>query len=462
MQNFGIMRYILPILVLISVLLTACLNKESNTTTTSSEARVSTFTFMTDTANPGLTATTYKVEHRTDTGLIYSVDSLAFGTRLDSVVPSVTYMATPGTVNFILPDTTIISTGVDTMDFTKKPIYLHVLASDMETEKFYEINIAVHQANPDLYVWSCLTDNIFAPQPAPNCETKAFHIQDQIIVFVNDGLSTRIYQSKDGEKWETNTQTIAGLPVPCHVRDILRHGQELYYIDGTSLYTSSDLTTWTEKDYSSANFTPINMLVSYDGKPWCIVQDNTSQGLMLATIQGDQIEVQTEINGLEGGVLPAGFPISDFAALEFSSSSERPRAMVVGGRAMNGDIVNARWNLEYAAKAGYRIKDFSIAQPTFETLNGVSIIQYDDQLMMFGGTDNNLEMRTDILYSKDEGMNWYVPDSANNQLPRNYTTRSHQSVVVDNEDNIYIIGGQTTTQSLSDVYRGFLNSSKWD
>jgi hypothetical protein len=183
---------------------------------------------------------------------------------------------------------------------------------------------------------------------------------------------------------------------------------------------------------------------------------------MLATIQGDQIEVQTEINGLEGGVLPAGFPISDFAALEFSSSSERPRAMVVGGRAMNGDIVNARWNLEYAAKAGYRIKDFSIAQPTFETLNGVSIIQYDDQLMMFGGTDNNLEMRTDILYSKDEGMNWYVPDSVNNQLPRSYTTRSHQSVLVDNEDNIYIIGGQTTTQSLSDVYRGFLNSSKWD
>jgi hypothetical protein len=59
-------------------------------------------------------------------------------------------------------------------------------------------------------------------------------------------------------------------------------------------------------------------------------------------------------------------------------------------------------------------------------------------------------------------MYWYVPDSVNNQLTRSYTTRSHQSVLVDNEDNIYIIGGQTTTQSLSDVYRGFLNSSKWD
>lgn len=461
MQNFKHMRYILPILLVALVGLTSCLNN-TTTSTTSSEARVATFTFVADTANPGLTAMTYKVEHRSDTGLIYSPDSLTFGTRLDSVIPSVSYLATPGMATFILPDTTIVSTGTDTMNFTVRPIYLHVLASDMKTEKVYEINIFAHQVNPDLYEWSCLTDNLFAPQEAPNCEMKAFYIQDQIIVYVNDGLSTHIYQSKDGEKWERNTSAVVGLPVPCHVRDILQHGHDLYYIDGTSLYTSSDLTTWTEQDCSSASFTLINMLVSYDGKPWCIVQDNASQALMLATINGGKIEPQTEINGLEGGVLPAGFPISDFAALEFRSTSERPRAMIVGGRAMNGDIVNARWNLEYSANAGYRIKDFSIVQPTFETLNGVSIIQYADQLIMFGGTDNNLDMRTDILYSKDEGMNWYVPDSANNQLPSSYTTRSHQSVLVDNEDNIYIIGGQTTTQSLSDVYRGFLNSSKWD
>jgi hypothetical protein len=279
---------------------------------------------------------------------------------------------------------------------------------------------------------------------------------------VNDGLSTSIYQSKDGKQWEKNTQTVATLPVPCHVRDILQHGNDLYYIDGMSLYTSSDLITWKKKDYSAASFTPINMLVSYDKNPWCIVQDKVSQELMLATITGDSIELRTDINGLDGGVLPADFPISDFAALEFSSSSERPRAMVVGGIAKNGDVVNARWNLEYATTTGYRIKDFSIAQPTFETLNGVSIIQYNDQLIMFGGTDNNLTMRTDILYSNDEGMNWFVPDSANNQLPNSYATRSHQSVLVDDKSNIYIIGGQTTTQSLSDVYRGFLNSSKWD
>jgi hypothetical protein len=59
-------------------------------------------------------------------------------------------------------------------------------------------------------------------------------------------------------------------------------------------------------------------------------------------------------------------------------------------------------------------------------------------------------------------MNWYVPDTTHNQLPDGYTTRQNQSVIVDNAQNIYIIGGQSQSQSLGDVYRGYLNSAKWE
>ena len=81
--------------------------------------------------------------------------------------------------------------------------------------------------------------------------------------------------------------------------------------------------------------------------------------------------------------------------------------------------------------------------------------------MMFGGTDNDLAMRSDILYSDDEGMNWYLPDTASNQMPISYISRSNQSVLVDDMSNIYVIGGESNTQTFGDVYRGFLNSSKW-
>jgi hypothetical protein len=171
----------------------------------------------------------------------------------------------------------------------------------------------------------------------------------------------------------------------------------------------------------------------------------------------------TNIDGLIDGYLPNEFPISDFAATAFESSSERPRAMIVGGRSTNGSPLNSRWNLEYVpstndnAQGIYRLKDFTISQPTFHTLTGASIVEYGGHLIMFGGIDNDLKWNSNILYSDDEGMNWYVPDTACNQLPIEYESRQNQSVIVE-QTSIYLIGGQSDTTSFSDVYRGRLNS----
>ena len=458
MQNFVVMRYYIPIFLLfLANILTACINNEENNET-SSEARVQTFTFYEDTLNIGLTEATYKIEHSGDTGRIYCVDSLRFGTRLDSVVPYVTYMATPGSATFILPDTTIVSTGVDVMNFNQSPIYLHVLASDMENEQWYRIDIAAHQVNPDLYVWKKLADKIF---PDEYGETKAFYFQQKIILFLNNGLSTQVYQSANGEHWSLLSK-VNSLPTPCHVRDIIQHHDTLYYIANNRLYWSTDLLNWEKKDYTSSTFSLINMLVSYDNKPWCLLQDTATSQLMLGTITKDSIVVEKQIAGLKDGFLPNHFPINDFAALSFSGSSERPRAMIVGGRDIDGNIVNSRWNLEYAPTVGYRLKDFSISQPSFKSLTGVSIIHYNKRFIMFGGTDNDLGWRSNILYSDDEGMNWYAPDSTVNQLPNEYQPRQNQTVLTDTLNNIYIIGGQSHSQTFSDVYCGYINSAKWE
>jgi hypothetical protein len=453
--NLVTMRQLIFTLLTLAIILIAC--ETPTTITTSDENRVQTFTFYEDTLNPGLThQATYKIEHRTfpDTGLIYCKDSLKFGTRLDSVVPYITYKATPGSATFYLPNDTIISTGYDTLDLTQKPVYLQVLASDMTSERWYRIEVHAHQINPDLYVWEKLVDNIFPPQ---NCETKAFYINNQFVIYVNNGLSTQVYTSSNAKVWnKANIPT--GIPTPCFVKDILQHNDTLYYIDKDQLFRSVDQLTWTVTVYSAASFEPITMLLSYHEKAWCIIQDRTTQELILATIQGDNIEPCTHIRGYNNGVLPDDFPISDFAATAFESSSERPRAMIVGGRDINGDPVNSRWNFEYLpTDKKYRLKNFTISQPTFHTLTGASIIQYNGQLMMFGGIDNDLEWNSNILYSDDEGMNWYVPDTACNQLPMEYQSRQNQSVIV-NQKSIYLIGGQSHTVSFSDVYRGRLNS----
>lgn len=450
------MRKYLYILTIGVVLMVGCTITD-NTVETSSETRVNTFTFYEDTANLGLTQVTYKVEHTGDTGRIYCKDSLAFGTRLDSVVPYVTYKATPAMAKFYLPDTIITSLGTDTLDFTEQPIYLYVLSSDMEHERWYRIDIAVHQADPDLFVWKKLADQIFAPQ---NCDIKAFYIGELMYLYVNNGFQTQLYRSVNGYFWQL-MEAPMGLPVPCSVRDILQYHDTLYYVDGDKLYTTTDQVNWSMTDYSGKPYSLVNMLVVFDDKPWCIVQERASEKLRLGILYEDDIHLVAPIHGLDNNVLPDNFPISDFAALPFESSSERPRAMIVGGRTLDGTPVNTRWNLEYEMSAGYRIVDFSIEQPSFNSLTGVSVIQYDNRLYMFGGIDNDLTYRSNILCSDDEGMNWYVPDTAHNRLPNDYRSRQKQTVVVDDDNNIYIIGGQTNTQTYSDVYRGYLNSMKW-
>ena len=449
------MRQYLFILFILASSLVAC--EQSEVSETSDENRVHTFTFYEDTLNPGLTKAIYKIEGRTypDTGLIYSKDSLRYKTRLDSVVPYITYKATPGSATFYLPNDTIVSTGYDTLDLTQGPVYLQVFASDMKTERWYKIDINVHKINPDLYVWENLVDNIF---PQQNCETKAFYIKDQFVLFVNNGLSTQIYTSKDTTNWAQSNTTLTGLPTPCHVRDIVLHDNQLYYIDKDKLYASADIYNWEETDYSGSTFEPINMLLSYNNLAWCIVQDTTTKQLALATIQNNQITPQKNIEDHEDGYIPNTFPISDFAATSFTCSSERPRAIVVGGRNINGDPVNSRWSFEYDPNVKkYSLKDFTISQPSFNTLTGASIIQYDGKLMMFGGIDNNLEWNSTMLYSKDEGMNWQIPDTTFNQLPTQYGNRHNQTALV-LDNSIYLIGGQSHNTSFSDVYRGRLNS----
>lgn len=451
------MRYIIPILSLFATILASC-NIESETSAEmSSETRVYTFTFQADTANPGLTDAVYKVEHKGDSsGIIYNIDSLRFGTRLDSVVPIITYIATPGVVSYILPDTTIISEGTDTLDFSRGPIFMLVTATDMETRRSYQIDLKVHQVDPDLYVWKQLTEQIFEPQ---YCETKAVYKNEKLYLFVNNGLSTQLYESADGKQWKSLAREIPTLPTPCDVRDIVLNNDTLYYIANNHLYRSADGINWEDINFNATNYRLVNMVMSYHNKAWCIIQEEDN--LKLANVVGETILPVTNIPEMPNGVLPTHFPISDFAALEFNSSSERPRAMVVGGRSLNGEVVNSRWNIEYSATDGYRIKDFSITQPSFESLTGASIIQYDNRLVMFGGIDSDLALRGDMLYSDDEGMNWYVPDTTHNKLPSTYQSREKQSVIVDKQNNIYIIGGQSQTQTFSDVYRGFLNSINW-
>ena len=411
------MKHFLSILVcIIAVLLTGCESKTTISSASSSVAKLTAFAFASNDTMPGLAAAVFTVDERLDTGLVWNKDSMLYGTRLDKVRPRFTFAATPSSAFLTFPDTTVVLTGYDTLDFTKSPVYLTIRSADKSTTKVYEIRPTVHQVDPDLYTWTQLTSSVYAPDDS---EQRVVELGSDFVMMVSNGFELSAYRSADGVEWSDRIAP-TGLPAGTHVRQIISDGTTLYYGQGNTVYTSTDAAVWTAHTVSA---TVVTMLLYWNKQVWVLT------------------------------------------GVTFHSASLRDRAMIIGGFAENGLPLNTRWNLEYSPHTpednGYRLQEFSIDRPSFKSLTGVSVISYNGQLLLFGGVDDKMTYYgRDILISNDEGLNWYAADTAKNQLPEVYQARQKQTAIVRNND-IYLFGGQDAQTTFSDVYKGRLNSIDW-
>ncbi len=435
----------------LTYVLSSCESKTTTSSSTSSVAKLTAFSFNAQDSMPGLAQAVFTIEERIDTGLVYNKDSILYGTSLKKVVPKFTFQVAVGSARLQTPDTTILLTGYDSIDFSRLPIFLTLRSTDGTTTKVYEIRPAVHQADPDLYQWTRIQEAIY---PTDESEQRVVELNGLFVMIANNGFQNKVYTSADGATWSTLGSPV-GLPASCHVRQIISDGTRLYYADNGTIYTSSDAVTWTQ---TTVSYPVKTMLMYWNNHVWALVENN---GWELATY--DNTTAQLTLSGLKPD---SRFPVSDFAAIAFQSASQRARAMIIGGFAEDGTSLNTRWNIEYSAhpypNGTYRMEEYSIDRPHFTTLTGVSVIWYNDQLMLFGGVDKDMQyFGRDILISTDEGMNWIKADTAKNQLPEAYQARQKQTAIV-RGSYIYLFGGQDRTNTYSDVYRGKLNSIDWD
>ena len=440
-------KFFYIILLIVPLIWAGCESK--TTTTTSSVAQLTAFSFAKNDSMPGLSAAVFTVEERIDTGLVWNKDSILYGTRLDSVVPRFVFAATPGSAYLTFPDTLVYLTGYDTLDFTKRPIYLTIHSADNENMKVYEIQPMVHQVDPDLFSWTRLTDAIY---PADDSEQRVVELGSDFVMISSNGFAIQAYRSADGVTW-TSSSTLTGLPAGTHVRQIISDGTTLYYGQDHQIYTSTDAIHWTGHDVTY----PVHTMVLYwNHLVWALVDNGN--GYELATYADGALTLS--------GLQPTeDFPVSDFATVCFHSASMRERTMIIGGFAANGKSLNTRWNIEYsshpAPNGSYRMEEFSIDRPSFTSMTGISVIEYNDQLMLFGGVDEKMNyFGREILVSIDEGLNWDMTDTTKNQLPEVYQARQKQTAIV-RDNNIYLFGGQDRHNTYSDVYKGRLNSIDW-
>lgn len=444
----SVQNYIVFLLLISVVFLNSCLSSTSSSYVASDDPTIATFYFASNDSFPAIGSAVFTVEDRIDTGLIYNVDSLEFGTPIDSLVPRITFKGSAvGAAIIYTPTDTISLSGTDTIDFSVRPIYVQVISETLTEEKWYEIRVNVHQVDPDLYFWTKIADNII---PNDYINQKTVMVNNKFYLLAGDGLHTKMFSSADAITWSEQDAPFTNFDVHNTIVDANR----IICLNDNQLVVWTEATSWQSVDFTS-DYELVQLMFSFNNDVWAIGRMEDKYAILIANEQLTNWEVERMIGD--------DFPISDFASVTFFSPTKRPRAMIIGGYSSKGECLNTRWNVEYSKTDGYRWENFSIDQPSFEALAGVSVLYYDKHFFMFGGVNAyNQTGDSHILESYNEGMTWSQPDTVHNTLPKEYQARAYQSVVVDEDNNIYIVGGKSRTEVFTDVYKGRLNSIDWE
>jgi len=426
----------------VAVALSGCLNTNDTTVTSSTNPRMTSLTLA---GNDSITKAVFSIN--ADSVTIENVDSLPFGTPVNKAIPTFKFVSTYGALLYINGSTTGKAlTGKDTIDFTL-PVKIKNYAADNSTTKEYTIKVNVHKVEPKLYVWSLLNGSVGAANPTSQ---KAIYFNNKLLYFANEAGVTNLYTSINGVSWAH--ANLSGLPANATMVNTVQFNSKLFYTqDGVKIYSSTDGTSWTVADVSAADYTFKTMLFALNGSVWAITQSKVDLKYRFASsVDGSVWLIQNE--------LPVGFPLTDFAAVSFTSRvGGKPKAIVIGGKDGNGAILNTNWNTENGTY-WVNFNENASHSKSLDTLAlGASLISYDSKLFVFGTKKDNVAV-PQYKVSLDEGLTWKAPDTLYNRLPKTYTQRNYSSVVVDNSNRIYIVGGKANAAILTDVWTGKLNS----
>lgn len=439
------------IFILLPLLAVMGCTRNTTSATLSSTAQISAMYLMANDTFPGFAKAAFVVDERVDTGLIYSKDSILYGTPIHRAVVRFSYAATPSQVLLYTPDTVRYMTGHDTIDLTKDPMYVRVTSQDNSTQKLYRLQVAIHQVDPDKFEWQQLVEQV----ASPTTEQKFLSASTGFVGYFQDENGVTAYTSDDGATWVQ--QPVAGLPDDCSVRHILVSNDETYYVAGSEgVYFSDDGLVWESLSVVPDTVTLYAMLFPLGPNLWAVGEDehhSVHAYYFTRDAWGGDVEI------------PSASSVRNFATQVFQSASKRERAIVIGGYDKDSLPTNSRLNFEYSPTiqepGNVRITDYAQQYVDMDTLINASLAWYCNRLYLFGGTHaDGAYVESPIYYTLDEGLTWIVPDSTQNTLPESFGSRQGISAVVKGTE-LYLFGGYNDTEAFSDVYRGKILSADW-
>ncbi|MDR2823680.1 MAG: DUF6242 domain-containing protein [Prevotellaceae bacterium] len=381
--------------------------------------------------------------------LIVNLDSLPKDTRIDTVIANFLFNQYPHAAYAIYTDNferkLLNGNNKDTLNFTR-PMIVEVVSYDEQHKFYFRVKVNVHRVIPYLYNFVHTSENI-AGQNVDN--QFATILDNQFFYYINYQNDRFLYNANTSYANLINASSrLANLPPSADLQSIKFFNGKLFLFskNDNKIYSTTDGYAWSAADFPISGYEVISLIMNYQNKLWGIVKDADD---CYSAFSDDGTIWQI------GALLPNYFPVEKFAAVPNSNHIGKPKAFVYGGLTKDGAESIKAFSTEdglmwISIKPLYKY-------PLLST--GMSIVNYDNKLMMFGGKVDT----TFVQVSIDEGFSWDKVDTASIKLPKDFTLRTFQSTFVDAQNRIVIVGGKdTTNNSLSDIWTIKLNSIDWE
>lgn len=488
----NILRLALAIIPTIAIL-TACNSDSPSTATYDPVASVAVKSFKLN-ANANILSNLDSVYFSIDLdrGVIFNADSLPLGTDITRLVPVISYASSVETAEITMTGGKRKEGTVDykahpsdTLDFSGN-VVLRLTAASGELERSYRIKINVHKSVADSLMWDKVAQASLPSRLGKPRHQKTVAYKEQAISIIEEANgSLTLAKTSDiaSSDWQKSTLSLSFAP---QIRSLSAGDNALYLLDTDgNLYTSADGNLW-----QSVGVKWSALLGGYGDSALGIINHN---GTLCHDIYPR----------------PAGFPLTkiddNFPAsgmsnmLVFASKwTAKPLAWLIGG-SRDGKALSATWAYDGSSWANISnstppaLEEALILPYFMYRQTSTSWIQTEYSVTLcLGGRLPNGEINRAVWMTYDNGVTWIKAESLM-QLPKYIpslyaadaiiaTTPMHGSLnsywserptprpsdyrisyFIDGSEvdwecpYLYIIGGQTADNTLSDaIWRAVL------
>lgn len=402
----------------------------------------------------------------------------------------------------IIAGSTVEINGIEQVSGTTKndfssPVIYKLTAEDRVSTKNYMVQVNVAQLNPEAVQWNQTSPNAF---DASYVTQEHYMIGNKhfVIVGKKGATESKLYSSEDGVSW-TEVGITGDFPLGFN-HNIVSDGETAWvlgYLEMTDPYGLGDPQYYQSTLGENAYYTT-------DGEMWTKAEGALVEGEGWGTIYKGRINVpamvldgtlysiggNTAVFGNFNGGKPVGalfYPPAGLSSTTLLSAdgitytesaeytAEMPRRAfsasfvydgkmyIAGGLGTDATSYSDVWS------SADGVNWSLVSDGQFSARHKASTVVYDNKIWMIGGLLADGTCTSEILVSEDGGETW-SPVIEEKALPANFTARCNADVSVDEDGNLWIVGGEYTDLStdqdgnvtvnyhtLTDVWTGKLN-----